>query len=54
MPLSLSKEHLFAILNTLPIPVSWASIDDQRIKFMNHAFTKTFGYQLSDFNTVSE
>lgn len=54
MPLSLSKEHLFAILNALPIPVSWATISDERITFMNTAFTKTFGYQVSDFSSISD
>lgn len=54
MPLTLSKEHLFAILNALPMPVSWASLDDERIKFMNDAFTKTFGYKASEFDTITD
>ncbi|XUY29557.1 diguanylate cyclase domain-containing protein [Agrobacterium sp. rho-8.1] len=45
-------EDLIVILDTLPIPISWASIPDGHIRFVNKAFTRTFGYQNGCFMTV--
>lgn len=49
-----TDERLRIILNALPIPVSWARLEDSHIIFMNRKFTQSYGYDLSDFSTVQE
>lgn len=47
-------EELLIILDALPIPLSWASLPDGHIRFVNRAFTKAFGYQNGRFPTVDD
>ncbi len=47
-------EELLIILDALPIPLSWASLPDGYIRFVNRAFTKAFGYQNGRFATVDD
>jgi diguanylate cyclase (GGDEF)-like protein len=48
------QDRLRAILDAMPIAVSWARLDDQHILFVNRKFTGMFGYVLGDFPTVGE
>ncbi|MCL6653065.1 hypothetical protein A6R70_12270 [Agrobacterium rubi] len=47
-------DDLLFILDTLPIPISWASLPDGQIRFVNKAFTRTFGYQNGYFATIDQ
>jgi diguanylate cyclase (GGDEF)-like protein len=49
-----SEVRLQIVLNALPIAISWASLEDTHILFMNRKFTEMFGYVLDDFKTVPE
>lgn len=48
----LSYRDLQIILDALPTPLSWSSLPDGHIQFVNRAFTKTFGYKDGQFTTV--
>jgi diguanylate cyclase (GGDEF)-like protein len=48
------QERLQAILDALPIAVSWARLSDQHIIFVNNKFSAMFGYALGDFRTVGD
>ena len=48
------RERLQAIIDAMPIAVSWARLQDQRIIFLNRKFTAMFGYVLGDFATVGD
>lgn len=48
------NRDLRAVLDAMPIPVTWARNDDARIIFMNRKFTEVFGYEVGDFETVPE
>ncbi len=39
-------------LGAMPIGISWASVADQKILFMNRTFTDIFGYVLGDFANI--
>ena len=41
-------------LDAMPIAVSWASLADGRVLYMNRAFRQTFGYTLEDVPTISD
>lgn len=43
---------LHTILDALPNPLSWATLSDGVIQFVNRAFTRTYGYALEDLSTV--
>lgn len=45
-------DELLVILDALPIPLSWASLPEGHVRFVNRAFTKTFGYENGRFATV--
>jgi diguanylate cyclase (GGDEF)-like protein/PAS domain S-box-containing protein len=45
-------DELIFILDALPISLSWASLPDGKILFVNRAFTKTFGYENGSFRSV--
>lgn len=45
---------LHIILDALPTPLSWASISDGKIHFINGAFVRMFGYGEKEFATVNE
>ena len=45
---------LKAALSAMPVGVSWASVADQTILFMNRKFSEIFGYTLGDFKDISE
>lgn len=49
-----SGTQLQIVLNAMPIAISWASLEDSHILFMNRKFTDIFGYVLDDFKTVPE
>ncbi|OGT82571.1 MAG: hypothetical protein A3H91_03770 [Gammaproteobacteria bacterium RIFCSPLOWO2_02_FULL_61_13] len=46
------QDRLQAVLEAMPVAVSWASLKDQKIEFMNRKFTEMFGYVLGDHPTV--
>ena len=41
-------------LDAMPVAVSWASLEDQRILYMNRMFRQTFGYTLEDVPTIGD
>ncbi|ADV83198.1 diguanylate cyclase domain-containing protein [Terriglobus saanensis] len=41
-------------LSAMPVAISWATLADQKIIFMNRKFTETFGYEVGDFANISE
>lgn len=47
-------DELLFILDALPTPLSWASLPDGKILFVNRAFEKTFGYTKDNFATVDQ
>ena len=49
-----SEWRLKVVLNSMPIPASWARISDMRIIFTNRKFTETYGYSLDDLTTIPE
>ena len=49
---ALSFRDLHIILDALPIPLSWATLPEGEIRFLNRAFTKTFGYPEGAFPTA--
>jgi diguanylate cyclase (GGDEF)-like protein/PAS domain S-box-containing protein len=44
---------LEAVLSAMPVAVSWATISDQKIVFMNCKFTEIFGYVVGDFSDIT-
>lgn len=48
------QERLQAILDAMPIAVSWANLEDQKIVFINKKFADMFGYRLGDHATVGD
>ncbi len=48
------QHRLQAVLEAMPVAVSWASLQDQTIEFVNRKFTEMFGYVLGDHATVSQ
>jgi diguanylate cyclase (GGDEF)-like protein/PAS domain S-box-containing protein len=48
------QDRLQAVLDALPVAVSWAGIADQKIEFVNRKFTELFGYRLGDHATVAD
>lgn len=47
-----THEDLHLILDAIPTPLSWATMPDGRIRFINRAFSRTFGYTLDAIPTV--
>ncbi|MBI2993308.1 MAG: GGDEF domain-containing protein [Gammaproteobacteria bacterium] len=47
------QERLQAILDAMPVAISWARLDNQHIEFVNRKFTAMFGYVLGDHPTVT-
>lgn len=45
-------DDLIFILDSLPVPLAWASLPDGNMRFVNRAFTKTFGYENGHFATI--
>ena len=41
-------------LDAMPVAVSWASLRNYRVLYMNRAFRQTFGYTLADVSTVGD
>ncbi|MCB5190441.1 sensor domain-containing diguanylate cyclase [Methylobacillus arboreus] len=52
--LKLESYQLEALLESLPIPISCASLQGGKILFMNGKFRDTYGYRVSDFASVEE
>jgi len=48
------QERLQAIIDAMPVAISWARLADQHIIFINKKFTAMFGYVVGDFPTVGE
>lgn len=51
---ALCPHDLHIVLDALPTPISWATIPDGNIRFVNQSFHKTFGYTGSEFTNVDE
>lgn len=45
---------LHIILDALPIALSWATLPDGKIQFVNRAFMRLFGYDEMHFETVDQ
>ena len=48
------QNRLEAVLDGMPVAVSWAGLKDQKITFQNKKFKEMFGYELGDHATVTE
>jgi PAS domain S-box-containing protein len=49
------NEQSFRIaLDAMPVGVSWATLLDRKIVYMNRRFTEIFGYVVGDFENVSD
>lgn len=48
------QRRLEAVLDGMPVAVSWAGLKDQAIRFVNRKFTDLFGYELGDHATVTD
>ncbi|MEI2417774.1 sensor domain-containing diguanylate cyclase [Orrella sp. JC864] len=51
---SLSSRDLHIVLDAMPIPLSWATLHDRRIRFTNRAFRTVLGYEDGSFATVED
>lgn len=49
-----SSRDLHIILDALPVPLSWATIPNGNIQFVNRAFRRTFGYPDGAFATADQ
>ncbi|TCL89416.1 diguanylate cyclase (GGDEF)-like protein [Rhizobium sp. PP-WC-2G-219] len=49
-----SFRDLHVILDALPIALSWATLPDGKIQFVNRAFMRLFGYEEKHFATVDQ
>lgn len=50
--IQLLEQRLEEVLEAMPVAVSWATLSDQKLRFMNKKFTQMFGYILEDHPTV--
>ena len=48
------EQRLQEILNAMPVAVSWSTLKDQSIRFVNKKFTQMFGYVLGDHRTIED
>jgi len=48
------ERSLTIALNAMPVGISWATLDDQKIVFMNRKFTEIFGYVVGDFALITD
>jgi len=48
------QQRLEAVLDGMPVAVSWAGLKDQEIRYVNKKLTEMFGYKLGDHNTVMD
>jgi diguanylate cyclase (GGDEF)-like protein/PAS domain S-box-containing protein len=49
-----NEQSLRIALNAMPVGVSWATLADQKIVYMNRKFTEIFGYVVGDFENISD
>lgn len=49
-----SDDEFLILLDSLPIPLSWASFPEGLIRFSNSAFIKIFGYPNGHFATIEQ
>ncbi|WCA62340.1 sensor domain-containing diguanylate cyclase (plasmid) [Agrobacterium tumefaciens] len=49
-----SFRDLHIILDALPVALSWATLSDRSIQFVNRAFIRLFGYDENHFATVDQ
>lgn len=47
-------DEFLLLLDALPIPLSWASYPEGRIRFINKAFIRAFGYPNGHFETIQQ
>ncbi len=45
---------MWIALDAMPVGVSWATLGDQKIVFMNRTFTEIFGYVVGDFIDIPD
>ena len=50
----LSDGNLHIILDAMPTPLSWATIDDGLVRFTNRAFESIFGFTEADFPSMRD
>ncbi|MDC0598849.1 sensor domain-containing diguanylate cyclase [Gammaproteobacteria bacterium] len=48
------QNRLESVLNAMPVAISWANLNDQKITYLNAKFNEFFGYQLGDHATVDD
>ncbi len=48
-----NSQALWIALDAMPVGVSWATLHDQKIVFMNRMCTEIFGYVVEDFTDIS-
>ena len=46
------EQRLAEILDAVPVAVTWATLADQKLRFINKKFKQMFGYVLADHPTV--
>ncbi len=49
-----NEQSLRIVLDAMPVGVSWATLGDQKIVYMNRKFTEIFGYVVGDFEYISD
>jgi PAS domain-containing protein len=48
-----NAHSLEVALNAMPVGISWATLSDQKIVFMNRNVTEIFGYKMGDFKDIA-
>lgn len=48
------EQRLQGILDAMPIAISWSTLKDQKLRFINRKFNQMFGYVLGDHLTISD
>lgn len=48
------EQRLQEILDAMPVAVTWATLKDQKLRFVNKKFTDMFGYVLGDHPTIED
>lgn len=49
-----SADALEVALECMPVGISWATVDTQKIVFTNRTFTELFGYSARDFSDIDD
>jgi diguanylate cyclase (GGDEF)-like protein/PAS domain S-box-containing protein len=48
-----NEQSLRVVLDAMPVGVSWATLDDGKIVYVNRRFTEIFGYVVGDLDDIS-